>query len=159
MIKYVLLPVLFALIFTEVKSQTGNQTTYSTVEQLKWLEGTWTRTNSKVGQSGFEMWKRMSSTELSGRGVTMHGSDTAFVEKLRIIVRDGNLFYVADVPENQEPVFFRLTEIKQNSFTCENPNHDFPKKIAYSLQGNKLHATVSGNGKSMEFSFERSGKK
>ena len=159
MIKYVLLPVFFALIFTDVKSQTGNQTTYSTIDQLKWLEGTWTRTNSKAGQSGFEMWKRMSSTELSGRGVTMHGSDTAFVEKLGIIVRDGDLFYVADVPENKQPVYFRLTEIKQNSFTCENPEHDFPKKIAYSLKGNKLHAIISGDGESMEFFFEKSSQK
>ena len=159
MIKYVLLPLFFALIFTDVKSQAANQTTYSTIDQLRWLEGTWTRINSKAGQSGFEMWKKMSSTELSGRGVTMHGSDTTFVEKLRIIVRDGNLFYVADVPENQKPVFFRLTEIKQNSFTCENPNHDFPKKIAYSLQGNRLQATISGDGKTIEYLFERTNKK
>jgi len=89
----------------------------------------------------------------------MHGSDTAFVEKLGIIVRDGDLFYVADVPENQQPVYFRLTEIKQNSFTCENPEHDFPKKLAYSLKGNKLHAIISGDGKSMEFFFEKSNQK
>lgn len=157
--KNVLLPVVFALIFTDVKSQAGNQTTYSTIDQLKWLEGTWTRTNSKAGQSGIEMWKKMSSTELSGRGITMHGSDTAFVEKLGIVVRDGDLFYVADVPENQQPVYFRLTEIKQNSFTCENPKHDFPKKIAYILKGNKLHAIISGDGKSIEFFFEKSNQK
>ena len=157
--KNVLLPVLFALIFSNVKSQSANQSTHSTIDQLKWLEGTWTRTNSKAGQSGLEMWKKVSSTELSGRGITMHGSDTAFVEKLRIIVRDGNIFYVADVPENQKPVFFRLTEIKRNSFTCENPNHDFPKKIAYNLQGNTLHAIISGDGKAMEFFFEKSNQK
>lgn len=157
--KNVLLPILFALIFSSVKSQTANQSTHSTIDQLKWLEGTWTRTNSKAGQSGFELWKRVSSTELTGKGVTMHGGDTTFVEKLRIIVRDGNLFYVADVPENQKPVFFRVTEIKQNSFTCENPDHDFPKKIAYSLQVNKLQATISGDGKAIEYLFERRDKK
>jgi hypothetical protein len=157
--KVVLLPIFFALIFSSVKSQSSNQSTYLTVDQLKWLEGTWTRTNSKAGQSGIELWKKVSSTELSGRGVTMHGSDTAFVEKLRIVVRDGNLFFVADVPENQKPVYFRLTEVKQNSFTCENPEHDFPKKIAYSLQGNKLNATISGDGKAMQYLFERTSKK
>ncbi len=157
--KNVLLPILIALIFSSVKSQTSNQATYSTVDHLKWLEGTWTRTNSKAGQSGLEIWKKMSSTELSGRGIAMRGSDTTFVEKLSIIVLDGNLFYVADVPENQKPVFFRLTELKQNSFTCENPEHDFPKKIAYSLKGNKLHAIISGDGKPIEFFFEKSNQK
>jgi len=157
--KAVLVLTLFALIYSNVKSQTANQSAHSTVDQLKWLEGTWTRTNSKAGQSGLEMWKKTSSTELRGRGITMHGSDTAFVEKLRIIVRDGNLFYVADVPENQKPVFFRLTEIKKNSFTCENPDHDFPKKIAYNLQGNKLQATISGDGKTIAYLFERTDEK
>ena len=155
--KNVLLPIFFALIFSGANAQT-NQSTYSTVDQLKWLEGTWTRTNSRAGQSGLELWKKVSSTELSGRGVTLNGSDTVFVEKLRIVVRDGNLFYVADVPENQQPVYFPMTEIKQNSFTCENPEHDFPKKIAYNLQGNKLQATISGDGKAIDYLFVRSDK-
>jgi hypothetical protein len=155
----ILLPILFALIFSSAKSQSVSKSAHSTIDQLKWLEGTWTRTNSKAGQSGLEMWKKVSPTELSGRGITMHGSDTAFVEKLRIVARDGNLFYVADVPENQKPVYFRVTEIKQNSFTCENPEHDFPKKIAYCLKGNKLQAIISGNGKSMEFLFEKNDQK
>ena len=155
----ILLPILFALIFSGAKSQSVNNPAHSTIDQLKWLEGTWTRTNSKAGQSGLEIWKKVSSTELSGRGITMHGSDTAFVEKLRIVVRDGNLFYVADIPENQKPIYFRLTEVKKNGFICENPEHDFPKKIAYGLKGNKLHAIISGNGKSMEFFFEKSDQK
>ena len=159
MIKYVLLPIPLALIFSNVNSQTASQSTYSTIDQLKWLEGTWKLTNSKAGQSGFEMWTRVSSTELTGKGVTLHGSDTAFVEKLHLVVRNGNLFYVADVPENHKPVYFRLTEINQNSFTCENPDHDFPKKIAYSLQENKLQATISGDGNAIEYLFERTDKK
>lgn len=153
--KTILLQILFALIFLSAKSQTTSQPSASLVDQLSWLQGSWTRTNSKAGQSGIELWKMVSSTELSGRGITMQGSDTVFVEKLKIIVHDGSLFYVADVPENQKPVLFRLTEVKQNTFTCENPSHDFPKKIAYTLQGTKLHAIISGNGKSMEFLYEK----
>lgn len=151
----ILILLLFALMFTTAKSQSAEPRTQTTVDQLTWLEGTWTRTNSKAGRSGLEIWKKISTTELRGRGITIHGSDTAFVEKLRIIVRDGNLFYVADVPENQKPVFFRLTEIKEKSFTCENPDHDFPKKIAYTLDGNKLRATISGDGKAIEYLFDR----
>ena len=156
--KNIILPLLFALVFSSAKSQGSFQPTVSTVDNLKWLEGSWTRTNVKAGQSGFELWKKVSPTELSGRGITMNGNDTTFVEKLRIIARDGNLFYVADVPENQKPVFFRLTKINENSFTCENAEHDFPKMISYTLQGAKLRATISGDGKSMEFLFEKSTK-
>jgi hypothetical protein len=62
---------------------------------------------------------------------------------------------VADVPENKEPVYFKLTTITDHSFTCENPQHDFPKTISYIKDGIKLKATISGNGKSIEYLFDR----
>ena len=127
----------------------------SNVGELKWLEGNWKRINSKAGQSGMESWTKISATELKGKGITLQGSDTAFVEKIRIIIQDGSLYYVADVPENKKPVYFLFTEMKPNSFVCQNPAHDFPKMIAYSLKDKKLTATISGNGKSMEYVFER----
>ena len=127
----------------------------SNVKDLNWLEGNWKRINSKAGESGLELWTKVSSTELKGRGLTLQGSDTVFIEKIRIIVQDGSLYYIADVPENKKSVYFLLTEIKPNSFICENPAHDFPKKIAYSLKDTKLTATISGNGKSVEYLFER----
>jgi hypothetical protein len=141
---------LFGLSCSFVKAQP-----VSNVGELKWLEGTWKRINSKAGQSGLESWTKISATELKGQGITLHGSDTAFVEKIRIIVQDGSLYYVADVPENKKPVYFLFTEMKPNSFVCQNPAHDFPKMIAYSLKDTKLTATISGNGKSMEYVFEK----
>lgn len=127
----------------------------SNVKELNWLVGDWKRINSKAGQSGLESWTKVSSTELKGQGITFQGSDTAFVEKIRIIVQDGSLYYVADVPENKKSVYFLFTEIKPNSFVCQNPAHDFPKMIAYSLKDTKLTATISGGGKSMEYVFEK----
>ena len=127
----------------------------SNVADLKWLEGNWKRINSKAGESGLESWTKVSSKEIKGRGITLHGSDTASVEKLRIIVQDGSLYYVADVPENKKSVYFLFTEIKPNSFICQNPAHDFPKMIAYSLKDTKLTATISGGGKSIEYVFEK----
>ena len=152
--KRILLLIFLTSIFSPGFSQGATQSR-ATVDQLTWLVGTWKRTNSKAGQSGFETWSKVSSTELRGRGITMRGSDTVFVEKIRIISKDKELYYVADVPENKEPVYFRIIELKEGGFTCENPEHDFPKKISYSRQGNKLHATISGNGKAITYLFEK----
>jgi len=154
--KHILLLIFLTSVFSPARSQSTQESNPTTVDQLAWLVGTWKRTNSKTSQSGFETWNKISSTELRGRGVSMRGSDTLFVEKIRIISKDGDLYYVADVPENKEPVYFRLSELKEGGFTCENPEHDFPKKINYSLQGNKLRATISGNGKSIDYLFEKS---
>jgi hypothetical protein len=124
-------------------------------KKLGWVVGAWNRTNVKPGQSGNERWIKISATELNGFGLTMRAKDTISFEKLKLVVKDDNIFYVADVPENKEPVYFRLTEISDTSFSCENPDHDFPKKIIYQKEGSKLRATISGNGKSIDYLFEK----
>lgn len=125
------------------------------LNKLSWLEGSWSRTNGKPGRSTHEHWTKISNAAWKGLGVTLHGSDTAFVEKMKLISKDGSLYYVADVPENKRLVYFKFTEMTDTSFTCENPDHDFPKKIIYILNGNLLKATISGNGKSIEYLFEK----
>lgn len=124
------------------------------VNDLSWLTGTWNRTNVKAGRAAHERWIK-TAEGLQGWGVNLNGADTTFVEKLRIVTKEDKLYYVADVPENKALTWFLITEVSANTFTCENPQHDFPKKIVYQRDGNKLKATVSGNGKSIDYLFER----
>jgi len=124
-------------------------------KKLQWLEGEWSRTNQKPGRSGLEQWIISSETEMRGKGITMKGKDTAFVEKLKLVVKDNHIYYVADVPENKDPVLYKLTRITDDEFTCENPDHDFPKMIVYKKDGSKLKATISGNGKAIEYLFQK----
>ena len=124
-------------------------------QKLDWLKGTWTRLGMKPGRTGYESWQKISSVEWKGSGVNMKGTDTAFVEKLKLVRKDKIIYYVADMAENKEPVYFKLTVITDNSFVCENPQHDFPKKIIYQKKGNKLMATISGDGKSFDYLFEK----
>jgi len=122
--------------------------------KVEWLVGKWMRTNAKSGRSGVEIWTKKGN-ELVGRGINLRGTDTTFVEKLRIVSKDGKLFYVPDVPENKGEVWFEITSATDNSFVCENPKHDFPKKIAYEVDGRNLKATISGDGKSIDYLFVR----
>lgn len=122
-------------------------------KSFRWLEGSWERQNTKQGSSAFENWEIDSKYGLKGQGLTLKGSDTVFVEKLSIVFKDQKYFYVAEVSHNAAPTYFEITQIGKNQFMCENPEHDFPKKIAYFLEGNKLTATISGNGKEIPFVF------
>jgi hypothetical protein len=142
-----ILTLLLVLALSSIYAQTD-------LSQLEWLTGIWNRTNAKPGRSGVEIWKKKSADEFVGKGINLRGTDTVFVEKLKIIVKEGAVFYVADVPENKEPVLFKATSVTASSVVFENPQHDFPKKITYELDGKKLKA-VSGGGNSMEFWFER----
>ncbi len=122
-------------------------------DKLSWLEGTWTRTNTKPGKTAHERWWKGNGKEWIGVGVSLKGSDTTFVEKLRIVVKDNAIYYVADVAENKGSVYFKVIEISSDGFACENPQHDFPKRITYKREGNNLKAATSGDGRSIDFLF------
>lgn len=124
------------------------------IERLNWINGTWERQSTKPGSTAFESWELINDS-FKGMGVTLRGTDTVFVEKLSIIEKDGVLNYVAEVAHNASATYFKMTAISESGFTCENPSHDFPKKIEYSLDGDLLTATISGNGKSIPFYFKK----
>ncbi len=122
---------------------------------MEWLLGTWTRTNVKPGRTAWEQWSKKNESEWTGLGVSMKGADTSFVEVLKIIIEKEKLFYVADVPENKSLVYFEISSVAKDGFVCENPTHDFPKKLVYQLNGSKLRAQISGDGKVIDYLFER----
>jgi hypothetical protein len=77
---------------------------------------------------------------------------TAF-EFLRIVERDGTLVYIAQ-PSGGPPVEFPVRTVTRNSVTFENPAHDFPKVITYTLQGDgSLQAVVGDGTRQLTFSF------
>ncbi|MES2829437.1 MAG: DUF6265 family protein [Bacteroidota bacterium] len=127
----------------------------STLKDLNWLLGTWERTNIKPGRRGIESWKALSAKEFNGKGLTLAGRDTLFSEQLKFVERQDGLFYVADVAVNKAPTYFKITSLGPKGFICENPQHDFPKKIEYKLLGDKLTAVVSGGGKRIVFEFRK----
>ncbi len=144
--------------FLLVPSRSAAQVTISAKESLhtmEWLLGTWTRTNIKPGRTAWEQWSRKSNNEWTGRGVSMKGADTTFVEVLKIIIEKDRLYYVADVPENKGLVYFEISAVTKDGFVCENPLHDFPKKLVYQLAGSRLTARISGGDKVIDYLFER----
>lgn len=128
--------------------------TSQSMKDFKWLKGTWERQNVKPGNTAFETWAK-TKDGFEGIGISMRGSDTTFVEKLKIIEKDSELYYVAFVSSNGSPTYFKITSVTDNGFVSENPQHDFPKKIAYTLDGNKLTAVISAGEKAMGFVFVR----
>jgi hypothetical protein len=123
------------------------------IDSLHWLIGHWERISMKEGSTGYEQWQKGGANELTGRGVTMEDGDTVLVEKIRLVEKNNLIYYVADVPENNKSVYFRLTSMDANSFTCINPEHDFPKKIVYIKKGNQLVVTISDEKRAIDYLF------
>lgn len=125
------------------------------LQSLTWLLGKW-HTES-VNSISEEIWYAVSPYTFEGKGMTISKStgDTVFVEKLWIIDTGGELFYIAKVAENEYPVSFKLSALTQQTVLFENPEHDYPQKISYSLaEGGKLFTTVIGNRSGKEGKLE-----
>lgn len=152
-IKRLFLIFIVSLLFTVVYGQQEGQ--HDDFKKLEWLLGKWKRTNGKSGQITTEEWVKESAFKLKGTGVMTRGTDTVFVEKMTLLIKDNAIFYVADVKENNGLVYFKLTAIDTSGFTCENAAHDFPKKIIYKRSDKELRAAISGNGKSIGYTFVR----
>jgi hypothetical protein len=152
--KKLLLMALCALLQSAAYSQKNASAQF---KKLHWLAGRWESTNNKPGQSGSETWSAASAGKMLGLGATLKGKDTVFVERSTLEIKGDDIFYIAQVTGNAKPIPFKLTSITDDSFVCENPEHDFPKKITYKLNGNRIYATISGDGKSIPYNFVKAG--
>ncbi|RZJ85327.1 MAG: hypothetical protein EOO20_20215 [Chryseobacterium sp.] len=136
----------------------AQETTEQKFKMVAWLVGKWNRTNPKQGESGYETWTKVSSSRLTGKGVTMKGDQVVFLEHLEFIVKGADIFYVVSLGGQSKPVYFKLTAVDKDSFSCENPTHDFPKVISYKRTGDQVKAVISGDGKSIDYNFVRTKK-
>ena len=149
------LPIFILFLFLCFGLSAQENETIASLNRLEWIIGTWERQNGKPGEIHHERWQKVSDQHLKGIGVVVVGSDTIFVEKLAIRVEEGIVYYIADVKENPEPVYFKFTSWEENSFVSENPKHDAPKKIAYNLEGDIMTAKVSWDDGGFEAIFKK----
>lgn len=124
------------------------------LQPLAWLLGSWEREGLREGSSGVETWQ-VEGDAFVGSGKRLKGATLVFEEKLRLEADGTDVFYVADVAENPQPVRFRMVEQAGTSAVFENPAHDFPKRIAYRLEGEQLVVVTSGDGREVTFRFKR----
>lgn len=89
----------------------------------------------------------MSRTLKKGKAVTF--------EFIQIQARPEGTFYIAS-PSKQEKTEFKLTSFENDIAIFENPDHDFPQKVAYKfVTQDSLQAWIEGeqNGKSKKIEF------
>ena len=116
------------------------------LKAFEWLQGTWMK-DSKNGQL-FETWTKTNDSLFSGMSFMIAKGDTVFSEKIRLQLKDGAIFYIPTVSDQNEgqPVPFRLVADTNGVFIFENKEHDFPQRILYSNPApDSLHAQIEGS--------------
>jgi len=118
--------------------------TPGTIAQMEWLSGTWSGT---LGAGTVEeRWTPPAGGSMISVGRTLRNGAMPAFEFICIVERNGGLVYTA-MPNGRQPATdFTMTKIEGNAVTFENPEHDFPKMIRYTLRPDgTLEAVVSGD--------------
>ena len=119
---------------------------------LAFLRGSW---EGGGGPMKFEeRWTEEAGGLMLGVSRTLKGERAVAFEFLRIEFRKEGVFYVAQ-PGGAPKTEFKLTASDGRSATFENPEHDHPKKIRYSLEADgSLKAELDGAEGKQAFVFK-----
>jgi len=125
--------------------------------KLSWLSGCWKSESSDTGS--LEQWMAPAGGTMLGMSRTIKNGATLEFEFMRIqATADRSLEFIA-MPSGQPEARFTLLRLGDNEVAFENPQHDFPQRIIYRLDGGKLRARIEGqrNGaiRAVEFPMTR----
>lgn len=120
--------------------------------QLAFMAGAWATEEGGVRRE--EHWIHPHGGTMLGLNRIATAEKTQFFEYLRIERRGDAVYYVAS-PLGRQSTDFKLVEVADRRAVFENPQHDFPQRIIYWLEGDVLHARIEreqgGKTRSMDF--------
>lgn len=123
------------------------------IGDVSWLAGCWASDGAEPGSG--EQWTEPAGGSMFAVSRTVRGGKTTAYEFLRIIeTDDGGLLYIA-LPSGQSLTTFVMIAISPDEVVFENPNHDFPQRVAYRRYASRLvgriEGTVNGQDRRIEF--------
>lgn len=124
-----------------------------------WLLGEWQRTNDSEGKLTFENWTKVNDSIYTSHGFTMKGADTVWQEFAFLSPTNSDWFFRVKMNKtDSSSTDFKVIEMGEDFFTCENQQNDFPKIIKYKKSGNNILAEISADTTKVDFVFEKKGK-
>ncbi len=113
------------------------------LQQLQWLAGSWRSVPGRPMFTNEELWTAPLRGSMLGVAREVFDQRTRSYEFMRIAVdRDGSLGFYAS-PGGAAPSRFSIVSAGPNEFVAENAAHDYPQRIVYRREGDRLIATIS----------------
>jgi hypothetical protein len=128
-------------------------------QPVRFLAGCWRAEHDD--QVSLEVWTPPHGDAMYGQNRSIQDGRLEFFELLTIVQRGGKLVYIAQ-PRGGKATEFSLTSHQRTddatTLTFENPAHDFPKRIRYTLDA-KGHLSARADdgtdgGKSLSFPWQ-----
>ncbi|RYZ48204.1 MAG: hypothetical protein EOP49_19230 [Sphingobacteriales bacterium] len=129
-------------------------------KKLKAVVGSWEATT----KTGFaqEKWVKKNDTAFTGQAYSSNRGVVLLEENLQLVLSGNEIHYITTIRHQNKglPVTFKLVSVKDDTYTFENKEHDYPQQIVYYFKSGKhMDATISGpteNGpKTVAFHYER----
>lgn len=105
---------------------------------LDWMLGCWETPDG----SAREVWVRQAPGQLVGMAAVASEGRVVFHEVLLIEVDDAGAHYTAHV-QGQDATKFTATTFNDSEVSFTNAAHDFPQKVHYRRDGDRLLASIS----------------
>lgn len=139
-----------------ISCQKKSEHKFDKLEKMNWIVGNW---EQKLPDGIIsEIWTKDNDSTFSGKSYFIKEKDTIHLESIVLTQKKETLLYIPTVngQNNDEPVIFKLISDAEDTFSFENPTHDYPQKIIYKkVSSDRLIATISGiqQGKQSQESY------
>lgn len=145
------------IVFLLLMVMTGLSVSAQQTKNVQWMLGTW-KINTPQG-SIVEIWQPKNDSTLQGRSMFVkNNTDTVPQESIELAYRNGDWYYIPTVVNQNagKPVSFKVIFMRGTEFISENPEHDFPQRIAYRRIKQSMFASIEGkrNGKFGKQNFD-----
>lgn len=129
------------------------------IKTVQWMLGTW-KISTPQGTI-VEIWQPKNDSTLQGRSFFVkNNTDTIPQESIEMAYRNGDWYYSPTVLNQNagKPISFKVIFMRGTEFISENPEHDFPQRIAYRRFKQNMFASIEGkrNGKFGKQNFDYS---
>ena len=115
------------------------------IKAANWLLGNWE--NKTADGTLTEYWKKVNDSTFQATSYYIKAKDTLHFESITLQQKGEELTYNAAVKgqNDDKAVAFKLTTETEKQLVFENPKHDYPQKIIYTLiTPDSLVAKISG---------------
>ena len=114
-----------------------------TLDDLAWMAGSWAG-KSERGVSMEEVWTAPAGGMMLGLHRDVFPDGKGFFEYLRVEAGPEGIDYLAS-PRGAEPTAFHLVQLEGTRAVFEKADHDWPKRIIYTLEGSTLCSVAEGD--------------
>lgn len=118
---------------------------------LAWMSGCWVNADGDYR----EVWSAPDHGYLFGYALSLKDNEVSFFEQTRI--DPGKVFTMNAYPAGRGPSPFAEIDRGATSITFADPAHDYPQRIRYAREGDRMNAEISliDGSKGRGFSFRR----